>query len=867
VDATSYSVGEDLAKKLVIVESPAKAKTISKYLGKDFEVLASVGHIRDLAEPKEIPAEKKKGALAKFSIDVDNDFEPFYTISAGKSKTVSELKSALKGADELFLATDEDREGEAIAWHLLEVLKPKVPVRRMVFNEITKDAIQEAVANTRDLNDNLVEAQETRRVVDRLVGYEISPVLWRKINRGLSAGRVQSPAMRMIVERERERMAFRAANYSSITAQLNQESVEFEAKLASIAGVRLAGSKSFDENGKLIQDVRVLAPEEAQALATSLIGATLSVSSVEAKPTTRKPYAPFTTSTLQQEASRKLGMSAKQAMDTAQQLYQEGYITYMRTDSPNLSQQAISAARSAAKTLFGDDSVHEAPRLYGAKSKNAQEAHEAIRPSGDSFKHPSELATVLHGRSHALYELIWRRTVASQMADAKLSTTTAKFTVTHGGEQLEFTASGTTVLFKGFLAVYDESTDGKEPEAKLPKLDVGQVLEAREVMAKNHSTQPPARYTEASLVKALEEQGIGRPSTYAAIISTIISKGYVVKRGNALVPEWISFTVTRFLEENFGNLVDYEFTAKMENDLDRIALGELDRSGWLKNFYFGDDGLQAVVSSLGESDPRAINTFELAEGIALRTGKFGPYLEVMENDERRIVNIPEALTPDELTLDKAKELIAAPPASDRVLGQEPESGLDIIVKDGRYGPYVTLVDEGNPKPKTASLFKTMTVDTVSYEEALKLLSLPRTVGVDPDTGAEITAQNGKFGPYLKRGNDSRSLTSEEQIFDLTLDEAVEIYKQPKYGGRRTAATPLREFGDDPASGLPVVAKTGQFGNYVTDGVINATIPKDEPIDEIANDRAYELLAIRREKLGVEPGEAPKTQKKPARKKR
>ena len=856
-----------MAKKLVIVESPAKAKTISKYLGKDFEVLASVGHIRDLAEPKEIPAEKKKGALAKFSIDVDNDFEPFYTISAGKSKTVSELKSALKGADELFLATDEDREGEAIAWHLLEVLKPKVPVRRMVFNEITKDAIQEAVANTRDLNDNLVEAQETRRVVDRLVGYEISPVLWRKINRGLSAGRVQSPAMRMIVERERERMAFRAANYSSITAQLNQESVEFEAKLASIAGVRLAGSKSFDENGKLIQDVRVLAPEEAQALATSLIGATLSVSSVEAKPTTRKPYAPFTTSTLQQEASRKLGMSAKQAMDTAQQLYQEGYITYMRTDSPNLSQQAISAARSAAKTLFGDDSVHEAPRLYGAKSKNAQEAHEAIRPSGDSFKHPSELATVLHGRSHALYELIWRRTVASQMADAKLSTTTAKFTVTHGGEQLEFTASGTTVLFKGFLAVYDESTDGKEPEAKLPKLDVGQVLEAREVMAKNHSTQPPARYTEASLVKALEEQGIGRPSTYAAIISTIISKGYVVKRGNALVPEWISFTVTRFLEENFGNLVDYEFTAKMENDLDRIALGELDRSGWLKNFYFGDDGLQAVVSSLGESDPRAINTFELAEGIALRTGKFGPYLEVMENDERRIVNIPEALTPDELTLDKAKELIAAPPASDRVLGQEPESGLDIIVKDGRYGPYVTLVDEGNPKPKTASLFKTMTVDTVSYEEALKLLSLPRTVGVDPDTGAEITAQNGKFGPYLKRGNDSRSLTSEEQIFDLTLDEAVEIYKQPKYGGRRTAATPLREFGDDPASGLPVVAKTGQFGNYVTDGVINATIPKDEPIDEIANDRAYELLAIRREKLGVEPGEAPKTQKKPARKKR
>ena len=856
-----------MAKKLVIVESPAKAKTISKYLGNDFEVLASVGHIRDLAEPKELPAEKKKGPLAKFSIDVDNDFLPYYTISAGKSKTVSELKSALKGADELFLATDEDREGEAIAWHLLEVLKPKVPVRRMVFNEITKEAIQEAVANTRDINDNLVEAQETRRVVDRLVGYEISPVLWRKINRGLSAGRVQSPAMRMIVERERERMAFRAANYSSITASLSQDSVEFEAKLASIAGTKLAGSKSFDEKGTLVQEVRVLTPDEADELAASLKGATLNVTSVEAKPTTRKPYAPFTTSTLQQEASRKLGMSAKQAMDTAQQLYQEGYITYMRTDSPNLSQQAISASRAAAKTLFGDDSVHESPRLYGAKSKNAQEAHEAIRPSGDSFKHPSELASLLHGRSLALYELIWRRTVASQMADAKLSTTTAKFAVSHNGEELEFSASGTTVLFKGFLAAYDESSDTKEEEAKLPKLDVGQQLVAAEVNSKNHSTQPPARYTEASLVKALEEQGIGRPSTYAAIISTIISKGYVVKRGNALVPEWISFTVTRFLEENFGNLVDYEFTAKMENDLDRIALGELDRSAWLKSFYFGEDGLQAVVNSLGESDPRAINTFELAEGIALRTGKFGPYLEVQENDERRIVNIPETLTPDELTIEKAQELIDAPPASDRVLGQEPALGLDIIVKDGRYGPYVTVVDEGNPKPKTASLFKTMSVDTVSFEDAVRLLSLPRTVGVDPESGNEITAQNGKFGPYLKRGNDSRSLTSEEQIFEISLEEAIEIYTQPKYGGRRTAATPLKEFGDDPASGLPVVAKTGQFGNYVTDGVINATIPKDEPIEEIANDRAYELLAIRREKLGVEPGEAPKTTKKPARKKR
>ena len=857
-----------MAKKLVIVESPAKAKTISKYLGSDYEVLASVGHIRDLAEPRDVPADKKKGPLGKFSIDIDNDFEPFYVVSPGKTKTVTDLKKALKGAEELYLATDEDREGEAIAWHLLEVLKPKVPVHRMVFNEITKDAIAAAAKNTRELNDNLVEAQETRRVVDRLVGYEISPVLWRKINRGLSAGRVQSPAMRMIVQRERERIAFVSASYSSITATLNHNSIQFDAKLAKLANEKLAGSKSFDESGKLVQEVLVLSPSQASDLAKKLEGAELAVTSVEAKPSTRKPYAPFTTSTLQQEASRKLGMSAKQAMDTAQMLYQDGHITYMRTDSPALSGQAISAALAAAKQLFGDDSVSPSPRIYGAKSKNAQEAHEAIRPSGETFAHPNELKSVLHGKSHLLYELIWRRTVASQMADAKLSTTTVKFETQVDGKQAEFSASGTTVITPGFLAVYQDPEEEKKEDAsaKLPILEVGQSLKIDEIASKDHSTSPPARYTEASLVKALEEQGIGRPSTYAAIISTIISKGYVVKRGSALVPEWIAFTVTRFLEENFGHLVDYAFTAKMESDLDKIALGELDRSGWLKDFYFGDDGLQATVESLGESDPRLINTFEIAEGINLRTGKYGPYIEVMENDERRIVNIPVDLSPDELTHEKAIELVNAPPASDRVLGQEPETGLDIIVKDGRYGPYITLVDEGNPKPKTASLFKTMAVDTVSYEEALKLLSLPRVIGVDPESEAEITAQNGKFGPYLKRGTDSRSLESEEQIFDLTLEQALEIYKQPKYGGRRTAATPLKEFGEDPASKANVVAKSGQFGLYVSDGIVNATVPKDEPLDELTNDRAYELLAIRREKLGVEPGEAPKTQKK-TRKKR
>ncbi len=858
-----------MPKRLVIVESPAKAKTIAKYLGNDFEVLASVGHIRDLAEPKDVPAEKKKGPLGKFSIDVDNDFLPFYVVSPGKSKTVSDLKAALKKADELYLATDEDREGEAIAWHLLEVLKPKVPVRRMVFNEITKEAIQEAANNTRALNEDLVQAQETRRVVDRLVGYEISPVLWKKINRGLSAGRVQSPAIRMIVQRERERMAFVAANYSSVTAALTKSEIDFEAKLTAVAGQKLASGKSFDEHGKLTGTALVLAPEKAEQLASALKSQKLTVLQVEAKPSTRKPYAPFTTSTLQQEASRKLGMSAKQAMDTAQQLYQEGYITYMRTDSPSLSQQATAAARAAAAELFGKELVADSPRVYGSKSKNAQEAHEAVRPSGEVFKHPSELAAVLHGRSLALYELIWRRTVASQMADAKLSTTSVKFGVNLAGEELELSASGTTVTYKGFLAVYDETReDDNEEQAKLPQLEVGDQIAVTEATAKSHQTQPPARYTEASLVKALEEQGIGRPSTYAAIISTILSKGYVVKRGSALVPEWIAFTVTRFLEENFGDLVDYEFTAKMEEDLDRIALGELDRSSWLQNFYFADSGLKNTVESLGESDPRSINSFDIAPGIQLRTGKYGPYLEVMADEERRIVNIPEGLTPDELTHDKALELINAPAAEDRILGKEPATGLDIIVKDGRYGAYVSLVDEGNPKPKTASLFKSMSVATVSLEEAVKLLSLPRVLGVDPETGAEITAQNGKYGPYLKRGTDSRSLTSEEQIFELSLEEAIEIYKQPKYGARRTASTPLREFGEDPASGKPVVAKTGQFGNYVTDGVINATVPKDEPLDELSNDRAFELLAIRREKLGVGPGEVPKTSKaKSSRKKR
>jgi DNA topoisomerase-1 len=869
------------SRKLVIVESPAKAKTIGKYLGSDFEVLASVGHIRDLIDTKDVPSELKKTSIGKFSINIENDFEPMYAISAGKSKTVSDLKAALKNADELYLATDEDREGEAIAWHLMQVLKPKVPVKRMVFHEITKEAIQAALSHTRDIDENLVQAQETRRVVDRLYGYEVSPVLWRKINRGLSAGRVQSPAMRLVVERERERMAFISASYFDVKAVLDSQvkgEPNFEAKLLSLDGKRIATGESFNDLGVLKNDVRVLTEAEATSLAEQMKSESvdIEVTSVEAKPSTRRPAAPFTTSTLQQEASRKLRMSAKQTMDTAQSLYQEGHITYMRTDSPTLSAQAIAAARAQAAEMFGKELVADAPRIYTGKSKNAQEAHEAIRPAGEVFKRPSELSGVVFGRAFELYDLIWKRTIASQMQDAKVSTTTARIAVTglEGHGPAEFTSSGTVVTFKGFMAAYEESQDesredddNEERESKLPKLEVGQKLKAIDVFAKDHQTSPPPRYTEASLVKALEEDGIGRPSTYASIMSTIIGKGYVTKRGQALVPEWIAFTITRFLEDNFEQLVDYAFTAQMEEDLDLIASGDLDRSTWLHRFYFGGEGIEGLhstVENVGDSDPRAVNSIFIADNITLRTGKYGPYIETMvepgsegaDENGRRIVNIPEGLAPDELTVEKAQELIDAPIISDRIMGQDPDSGFDILFKDGRYGPYVLLDDPKAEKQRTASLFKSMSPETFSFEEAVKLLSLPRVVGIDPETENEITAQNGKFGPYMKKGTDSRSLASEEDIFGITLEQALELYRQPKYGGRRTAATPLKEFGEDPLSKLNVVAKTGQFGLYITDGVVNATVPKEEPLDELTPDRAFELLMIRREKLGVEPGEAP-----------
>ncbi len=867
------------SQKLVIVESPAKAKTISKYLGGEFTVLASVGHIRELVEPRDLPKELKKGPFGKFAINIENDFEPYYAITPGKSKTVSELKTALKDASEVYLATDEDREGEAIAWHLLQVLKPKVPVKRMVFHEITKEAIQAALGHTRELDNDLVQAQETRRIVDRLFGYEISPVLWRKVNRGLSAGRVQSPAVRLVVERERERMAFVSASYFDVKAIFKASTSEssFEAKLSTIDGKKIATGDSFDDKGKLVADVILLDGATAAELANTAKnpGVNVEVTSVEAKPSTRRPAAPFTTSTLQQEASRKLRMSAKQTMDTAQSLYQDGYITYMRTDSPTLSQQAIQAARSQAAAMFGSEMVAASPRIYTGKSKNAQEAHEAIRPAGEVFRTPSEVASQLSGRAFDLYELIWRRTVASQMQDAKVSTTTAKIKVAPViGNALEFSASGTVVTFRGFLAAYEEGhdesrneEDNDERESKLPNLAVGQKLSIDEIFAKDHSTSPPPRYTEASLVKALEEDGIGRPSTYANIMSTIQNKGYVTKRGQALVPEWIAFTVTRFLEENFGKLIDYEFTASMEEDLDRIADGELNYLDWLKHFYFGGDdldGLLYTATHILDQDPRAINSMPITDQITLRTGQYGPYLEIFgepnadgaDENGRRIVNIPEGLAPDELTPQKAQELVDAPVVTDKVLGVDPETGFEVLFKDGRYGPYVVLDDPSAAKPKTGSLFKTMDPHQIDLETALSLLALPRKVGVDPESGLDIMVQNGKFGPYLTKGKESRSLGSEDQIFTITLEEALELYAQPKYGGRRTAATPLREFGEDPASKGQVTIKTGQFGAYVSDTFVNATIPKDDNIEDMTADRAFELLAIRREKLGLEPGEAP-----------
>ncbi|MGX5692448.1 type I DNA topoisomerase [Dermacoccus abyssi] len=907
-------------RKLVIVESPNKVKNIAAYLGDEYVVDASVGHIRDLPTPSELPADMKKGPYGKFAVDVDNGFDAYYVVDADKKKKVAELKRALKDADELYLATDEDREGEAIAWHLYETLKPKVPVKRMVFHEITKEAIQRAANNTRDLDMQMVNAQETRRILDRLYGYEVSPVLWRKVRRGLSAGRVQSVATRMVVERERERMAFRAASYWDVEGEFEAKAGQsFVAKLSSVDGERVASGRDFGDDGVLkSKGVRHLDGAAAEKIAESTRSSHASVSAVSEKPYSRKPSAPFITSTLQQEASRKLRLGSKDTMRVAQRLYENGYITYMRTDSVTLSESAISAARQQARDLYGAEYVPDAPRRYAGKAKNAQEAHEAIRPAGDRFRTPAQVAGQLRGTEFALYELIWKRTVASQMADAKGSTASVKLTVpvesSGVAKQAEYSASGTVITFRGFLAAYEEGRDADrysndDSERRLPKLSEGVSLDVLRAEALGHETSPPARFTEATLVKALEERGIGRPSTYAATVGTIQDRGYVRTRGSALIPTWLAFAVTNLLETHFPSLVDYDFTASMEEGLDRIAAGDEERARWLSRFYFGDEGasaegLRQLVDDLGEIDARGISTIPIGEGYVVRVGRYGPYVEqdvpegvdpatgevkdgadaqAAASATPRRASITDEIAPDEMTPAKIRELLEAADDDGRVLGQDPETGRDIVAKAGRYGPYVTevLADEApaadekpkkkaaKPKPRTASLFKDMDLATIDLETALKLLSLPRVVGVveekkTADDGTEktekveITAQNGRYGPYLKKGTDSRSLETESQLFSITLEEAEAIYAQPKQRGRAAAKPPLKEFGADPASGKPVVVKDGRFGEYVTDGETNATLRKDDDVETLTAERAFELLAEKRAK-------GPTTRKKAAKK--
>jgi len=924
------SGGNGSRRRLVIVESPTKARKLAGYLGSRYIVESSRGHIRDLPRAAaDVPAKFKSEPWARLGVNVDADFEPLYIISPEKKSTVSELKGLLKDVDELYLATDGDREGEAIAWHLLETLKPRIPVKRMVFHEITEPAILEAAQNPRDLDIDLVDAQETRRILDRLYGYEVSPVLWKKVAPKLSAGRVQSVATRIIVQRERDRMAFRSAAYWDILARLDASVSDpaaqpptFTARLTNVDGLRVATGRDFDSLGQLrnggdvSKEVVVLDEASATELAAGLRGAQLSVASVEEKPYTRRPYAPFMTSTLQQEAGRKLRFSAERTMRIAQRLYENGYITYMRTDSTTLSESAINAARTQARQLYGEEYVSPSPRQYARKVKNAQEAHEAIRPAGETFATPGAVRRELDGDEFRLYELVWQRTVASQMADARGTTVSLRIAGTSGDRPVVFSATGRTITFAGFLKAYVETVDelaggeADDAERRLPHLTEGQRLAALELTPDGHATNPPARYTEASLVKALEELGIGRPSTYSSIIKTIQDRGYVYKKGSALVPSWVAFAVTGLLEQHFGRLVDYGFTAAMEDELDAIASGNEQRTTWLNHFYFGGDhgvpesvarsgGLKKLVGiNLEGIDAREVNSikvFDDAEGrpVYVRVGKNGPYLErLVAGDDGepkpQRANLNDSLTPDELTLEVAEELFATPQEG-RVLGVDPETGHEVVARDGRYGPYVTEIlpepptDEGaegaeppkkgkkasaskGPKPRTGSLLRSMDLQSVTLEDALKLLSLPRVVGVDAATGEEITAQNGRYGPYLKRGTDSRSLATEDQIFDITLDEALKIYSEPKRRGRQSAAAPpLRELGADPASGKPMVIKDGRFGPYVTDGETNASLRKGDDVLSITDERAAELLADRRARGPAKRPAKKTTRKAPAKK--
>ncbi len=850
-----------MSTSLVIVESPAKARTIGRFLGDDFVVEASIGSIRDL-EPKGL------------AVDIDDGFKPTYVVPPDKRDVVKRLKAALKQADQVYLATDEDREGEAIAWHLAEVLKPTVPTRRMVFHEITRQAIEHAVTESREIDSGLVDAQEARRIIDRLFGYPVSEVLWRKVSTGLSAGRVQSPSVRLVVERERERMAFVAAGYWDLQAAFPSDP-RFSATLVGLDDDRVATGKDFDSSGRVSRDDVVVVDETAaRGLVTALDGSTFTVSSVDEKPYRSSPKPPFITSTLQQEGGRKLSMSSAQVMRTAQGLYERGYITYMRTDSVTLSEEALTAARTQVRELYGDRFVPDAPRTYRGKVKNAQEAHEAIRPAGDRWRTPDQLASELRGPDLRLYDLIWKRTLASQMADAVGKTVSVRIaaplasalavaepevTTTH------WAASGRTITFPGYLRVYVEGSDDPDAdlddrERLLPDLTPGQRLPDPAIDPVGHTTQPPARYTEASLVKRLEELGIGRPSTYASIMQTIQGRGYVWKKGQALVPSWSAFAVVQLLEGHFTAEVDYSFTARMENDLDEIATGSRDRVPFLEAFWFGNGngdgtvtGLTALIeAAMANADPAVVNAIPLgkdAEGneIVVRNGKYGPY--VKRDDDT--ASIPEGLAPDEVTVSKALELLAAP-KGDEPIGTDPASGLPVYSKSGRFGPYVQLGDtetlpEGD-KPKMASLFKTMSPATLTVDEALKLLSLPRTVGADPESGEEIVALNGRYGPYLKKGSDTRSLGAEDELFTVSVDDALRAFAEPKRRGRQAAAPPLRELGADPVSGKPMVVKSGRYGPYVTDGETNASLREREgdTVEELSDERAAELLQTRRD---------------------
>ena len=861
-----------MAKPLVIVESPAKAKTISKFLGNAFDVRASVGHVADLPS---------KG----LSIDVDNGFKPTYELTERGKTVVKELRALVKDASELYLATDEDREGEAISWHLLEYLKPKVPVRRMVFHEITKSAIDHAVANPRGIDYGLVDAAETRRLLDRLYGYEVSPVLWRRVNRGLSAGRVQSPSVRLIVERERERIAFVAAGYWDIEL-LTDTSPAFTATLVALDGAKVATGKDFGSDGVAKAKVVVVDEQRARDLATALAGADFTVRSVEEKPYRSSPKAPFMTSTLQQEGGRKLRLSASQVMRVAQGLYERGYITYMRTDNVVLSADALAAVRDEVQRGYGAKFLSSAPRQFSTKVKNAQEAHEAIRPS-TPLRSPESLGAELNGQELALYRMIWQRTLASQMADAAGTTVSVRLgaaasvagagIATAATTDAEFAASGTTITFPGYRQVYVESTDDSEPvaeedrEALLPPLTVGAPVAVASLTPNGHSTSPPARYTEASLVKRLEELGIGRPSTWASIIQTVQDRGYVWKKGQALVPTWTAFAVVGLLEKHFDDLVDYAFTARIEEDLDSIARNERQKQDWLQHFYFGDDtdqmpGLKRLVAeNLDEIDAAEINTFPIGldpEGreVVVKPGKYGPYVKRGEDT----ASVPDDLTPDELTLEMALKLLAMP-KSDEPIGEL--DGYPVYAKNGRYGPYVQWgapdnLPPGLEKPKMASLFKTMVFENVTVDDAEALLQLPRTLGADPADGELIFANNGRYGPYINKGKDFRNIAGEDQLLTISLAEALVIFSEPKVfrrgaGANMAAKGPLREFGDDPVSQKPVVAKDGKFGVYVTDGETNASLSKGDRLDAMPPERAFELLAIRREAIIEKGGPAAK----------